>query len=73
MRRNARRPRAPTFASSLDGTGIDWTTRVVVRLPPTMLGASIFIPLLLAVCLYAFAFGGRDERIAGAICIIRFA
>ncbi|WP_324806646.1 hypothetical protein SH584_09600 [Sphingomonas sp. LY29] len=42
----------------------------MVRLPPTMLGASIFIPLLLAVCLYAFAFGGRDERIAGAICIL---
>lgn len=35
-----------------------------------MLGPSIFIPLLLAVCLYAFWRGGGDERIVAATCIV---
>lgn len=34
-----------------------------------MLGAFIFIPLLVAVILYAFWRGGRDERIVAAICL----
>jgi len=34
-----------------------------------MLGASVFIPLLFAVCLYAFWRGGADERIVAGTCV----
>lgn len=34
-----------------------------------MLGASIFIPLLFAVCLYAWWRGGADERIVALTCM----
>ena len=34
-----------------------------------MLGASIFIPLLFAVCVYAWLRGGGDERIVAATCL----
>jgi hypothetical protein len=34
-----------------------------------MLGASIFIPILFAVCLYAWWRGGPDERIVAATCL----
>lgn len=35
-----------------------------------MLGATIFIPLLAAVCLYAWLRGGSDERIVAATCMV---
>ena len=34
-----------------------------------MLGASIFIPILFAVCLYAWLRGGIDERIVATTCL----
>ena len=34
-----------------------------------MLGAFIFIPFLIAVILYAFWRGGRDERMVASICV----
>lgn len=34
-----------------------------------MLGASIFFPLLFAVCLYAWWRGGADERIVAVTCL----
>ncbi|HET9336906.1 MAG TPA: hypothetical protein VFO12_10940 [Sphingomicrobium sp.] len=34
-----------------------------------MLGATIFIPLLIAVCLYAVWRGGADERIVAITCL----
>lgn len=34
-----------------------------------MFGASIFIPILFAVCLYALWRGGTDERIVAATCL----
>jgi len=34
-----------------------------------MLGASIFIPILFVVCLYAWMQGGIDERIVAATCL----
>ena len=34
-----------------------------------MLGPYIFIPILLAVCLYAWWRGGEDERIVAATCL----
>jgi hypothetical protein len=34
-----------------------------------MLGATIFIPILFAVCLYAWLQGGGDERIVAATCL----
>ena len=35
-----------------------------------MLGATVFIPLLLAVCLYALWRGGADERVVAITCMI---
>lgn len=34
-----------------------------------MLGAAIFLPLLLAICLYALWRGGTDERIVALTCL----
>ena len=34
-----------------------------------MFGAAIFIPLLVAVCFYAWSKGGSDERIVAATCL----
>ena len=35
-----------------------------------MLGVSIFLPILIAVCFYALWRGGRDERIVAITCLV---